>query len=372
MRCPSAARRRPRRPVRPRRIVFQAGQAVTGLGRALGRRVGRRVPRPVYRLWHRAFRFALDIYVRRLAASRRPVVVGPWTSEIGFELLYWIPFLERLRSRGALVRERTYVVSRGANAAWYGHIGAHHYNFFDAVPPQEYQTVVSDRARTIEKQIAIDAFDRKVLRLALARFGLAEYHLVHPFLMYDLLLPIWRAGLPVEYEVPHVDFRPFATTPSDSWREAMADLEGRPYVALKLYFNQNFRDTAENVAWARGFVEALGRRTTVALLDVSVGLDNHDPLGLDDGQGVVRLAGRVPLSENLGFQTEVVRGARCFIATLGGFCFLPAFLRSRCVALYSGEFNAGHLELGYRLYEALSPGGLSIQATDSVDLNGLP
>src|SRR3990170_6169211 len=128
-------------------MVVPGGEIVKGLARALGRRAGRHVPRSAYRVWHRVFALALGMYARRLAASRRPVVVGPWTSEIGFELLYWIPFLDRLRSLGALVPERTYIVSRGANAAWYRHIGDHYHNVFDTVSPQEYRTVVSDRAR---------------------------------------------------------------------------------------------------------------------------------------------------------------------------------------------------------------------------------
>src|SRR5690606_3605400 len=37
----------------------------------------------------------------RIASGRGPIVVGPWTSEVGFELLYWIPFVHWFaRSRG--------------------------------------------------------------------------------------------------------------------------------------------------------------------------------------------------------------------------------------------------------------------------------
>ncbi len=34
----------------------------------------------------------------RIASSRQPIVIGPWTGEVGFELLYWIPFLEWVRA----------------------------------------------------------------------------------------------------------------------------------------------------------------------------------------------------------------------------------------------------------------------------------
>ena len=31
--------------------------------------------------------------VKRLAEGTRPILVGPWSGEVGFELLYWIPFV---------------------------------------------------------------------------------------------------------------------------------------------------------------------------------------------------------------------------------------------------------------------------------------
>src|SRR5262245_38172770 len=31
--------------------------------------------------------------LRALSRSKRPVIIGPWTGEVGFELLYWVPFV---------------------------------------------------------------------------------------------------------------------------------------------------------------------------------------------------------------------------------------------------------------------------------------
>jgi hypothetical protein len=45
---------------------------------------------------HRAFRDdadAIDRQNRRSAAGSSPIVVGPWLAEVGYEVLYWIPFL---------------------------------------------------------------------------------------------------------------------------------------------------------------------------------------------------------------------------------------------------------------------------------------
>ena len=42
--------------------------------------------------------YALERLIDRAKRIGRPVLAGPWTGEIGFELLYWIP-LRKLKSR---------------------------------------------------------------------------------------------------------------------------------------------------------------------------------------------------------------------------------------------------------------------------------
>ena len=41
-----------------------------------------------------------------LARSGRPIVAGPWLGEVGFELLYWIPFLAWFAERFDVPRDR--------------------------------------------------------------------------------------------------------------------------------------------------------------------------------------------------------------------------------------------------------------------------
>src|SRR5665648_81960 len=46
------------------------------------------------------------------AEDTRPIVVGPWLMEIGFELLYWIPYLRAQLARLGIPKERVIAVSR--------------------------------------------------------------------------------------------------------------------------------------------------------------------------------------------------------------------------------------------------------------------
>ena len=79
---------------------------------------------------------ALD---RALAAVRTDtdVIVGPWTGEVGFELLYWIPFLSWLADQGPGGR-RMVVVSRGGAALWYRHLTSRYVDILDLVTPRSF------------------------------------------------------------------------------------------------------------------------------------------------------------------------------------------------------------------------------------------
>ena len=80
---------------------------------------------------HQAFRDEAQAIERRIAevaAGREPIVVGPWLAEVGYEVLYWIPFLRwfqdahgvaaRAADRRVARRARRAVSSRSPAATW--------------------------------------------------------------------------------------------------------------------------------------------------------------------------------------------------------------------------------------------------------------
>ena len=60
--------------------------------------------------------------LERLRKSSGPILVGPWISEVGFEVLYWIPFLNWALKAFGLDERRLIVVSRGGARLWYRHL----------------------------------------------------------------------------------------------------------------------------------------------------------------------------------------------------------------------------------------------------------
>ena len=97
------------------------------LARNLGLKAMRRLQglhKPVVRLMrrrerereHEAFRAdaaAALAALASLARGREPIIAGPWLAEVGYEVLYWIPFLRWFCDAHGVPRERLIVLSRG-------------------------------------------------------------------------------------------------------------------------------------------------------------------------------------------------------------------------------------------------------------------
>src|SRR5689334_23334751 len=66
--------------------------------------------------------WAVEREIEDCVRGAQTVVVGPWLSEVGFEALYWVPFLRWVRAAFRLDPSRVVAVSRGGVGSWYAGI----------------------------------------------------------------------------------------------------------------------------------------------------------------------------------------------------------------------------------------------------------
>jgi hypothetical protein len=276
----------------------------------------------------------------RRAARGPAVIVGPWSSEVGFELLYWVPFVRRLLRRGDVSPDRVVVVSRGGVSDWYGDVTTRYVDLLDWLSPDQLLEEHQHRIRVIgaEKQLWLTPFEREVLAHVREQIGEPDARVLHPSTMYRRYRAVWmrrRAPVIVEREV---DFRPIAATATPP-----ADLPEGEYIAVKAYFSSSFPATPENRAALHELVERLARHAPVVLLG-SGGMDDHEHPAAQ-GVEVVAAESAAPRT-NLAEQTGIVRGARLLVATYGGFSYLGPFMGVPTCAFYSHDVsNPVHLEL---------------------------
>jgi hypothetical protein len=266
-----------------------------------------------------------------IANSSKPVVVGPWVSEVGFELLYWIPFLHWAVRHFGIAPERITVVSRGGARCWYGALAANYVDIFDHFTPEEFRTENEIRRLAnggLQKHTAFSGFDRSILdRIGISQEAVA---LLHPELMYLLFDDFWQGAAGMERVADHVDFVELAP-PS----YAVEDMPPN-YIAVKFYDRPSFPMTEENRALIGSLTTKLADQRPVVFLSSSIGADEHRDFSAPVDPRVTAFNAAHP-GDNLLVQSAIISRAKKVFCTYGGFSYLPLFYRVPAVGLYSAD-----------------------------------
>jgi hypothetical protein len=295
--------------------------------------------------------------LRALGRGDRPIVAGPFISEVGFEALYWIPMLRWLAAAYDIPPERITVFSRGGADSWYAGVAGSYLDVFDYLTPEELRDWHERRiaATRSQKQMAVTEFDRDLVGLAGDRVPDGA-ELLHPSLMYQLFRLFWNGRGGVRTVTKHTDWRELPDATGSY--EGLADLP-EDFVAVKAYFSGCFPDTPENRAWLRELIERLARTGNVVLLSTGIDLDEHADFRADDGGSSIQTVEHLMTPRNnLDVQTAVTRRARALFTTYGGFAHLGPFLGVPTFGFASlDNFNASHLDIMRRAVRTLGKQG---------------
>jgi len=287
-----------------------------------------------------------------IAAGSNTIVAGPWLGEVGFELLYWVPFLRWFASRFHVAPERLMVVSRGGTAAWYRPFAANYRETFDYLTPEEFRRRHDERVAMNgeQKQTQVLAFERELLRQLTE--DVHDRSMLHPSSMYGLFNPFWWGHVGESWVHAHADYARLAADCDVAFTPPAS-----PYTAVKFYFNECFPATDQNRAFARRTIQQLAERGPVVSLATGLRLDDHDGDDLHT-LGVQTLPGHVHPRDNLALQTAAVAGAAAFVGTYGGFSYLAPFAGVPATAYYSnpGGFSQRHLTMARSALASIDPG----------------
>ena len=315
----------------------------------MGVRVRRLVPAPIRRA---AARFVgdrraweVDRELAVIARDPRPIVAGPWLGEVGFELLYWVPFLRWFAGRYEVDPARLVAVSRGGAGAWYASFAGRACDALAFMAADEFRRKNDERNSRggEQKQLALTSLDEEILAAVRREQG-RDVAVLHPSVMYRVFAPYWWGHRPLEWvlrrtryerlEAPAVPF----TLPES-------------FTAVKFYFNDSFRDTPQTRAFVQRIVGELQREGPVISLSTGMTLDDHAPCEpeLAAAQGIRHLM--LP-ETNLLVQSAVVARARRFVGTYGGFAYLAPFYGVPTHSYFAdpGAFSTRHLDLARHVF----------------------
>lgn len=253
---------------------------------------------------------------RHLAASTAPILVGPWRSEVGFEVLYWIPFLHHLRDHYGVSRDRLIAIGRGGSAAWYDTAGAA--DLFEFLPVNVTRTLsvlTSQRTGSL-KQRQVEPWETSVCALTATSLGVATYHTLSPAWMYRLVAPWWEGRQPLRWLDRYL-LQPvrLPAPPIPTGTKLPAG-----YVAMRWYARPTWPHNEKLLLWTRALVERIAKTHPVVLIQSGFQADDHADITLGPIENVFPLSDVVTMTplNNLAVQSAVIARARAYIGTYGG------------------------------------------------------
>ena len=284
----------------------------------------------------------------RIASAGGRVVIGPWVGEVGFEVLYWIPFLHWLTSTHGIGPDNVTVVSRGGAACWYGGLCDRYVDVFDSLTTEEFRDATLELWRSsggLQKQVHFRDWDERILNATLGETWRAQA-LLHPSLLYRLFRNVWQGALPLRDFLDRASY-PRWPVPDDEQLVAALPEE---FTAVRFYFRDSFPDTPANRTLVQQVIEGLAEHRPVVLLNTGVVVDDHHDAEPTAGERILRpLAGATP-ARNLQVQTAVLARARLFVGTYGGLAHLGPFYGVPAIGFATdpSTINPVHLTLHRR------------------------
>ncbi|MBM3817920.1 MAG: hypothetical protein FJW14_02710 [Acidimicrobiia bacterium] len=318
--------------------------------------------------------WAVERELARLVRGTDPIIVGPWLSEVGYEVLYWVPFVRWIKSTYHVKSDRLLVVTRGGASAWYRDITPHAVELFDLVSPEQFVQRNTQRAAEgggTVKQRGQTPMDEEIVGEVMRREGLRSARVLHPSFLYRLFQQFWLGHRAPSFLERRTKYR--LTEPPAVALPALP----RDYVAVKFYTAASLPPTVPHRRLLQSIVLRLAATGDVVMLDTGLTLDDHEDYTFDAASRIHSLRGALRAEDNLAVQTAVIARARSFVGTCGSLAWLAPLLGVETTAVFADpQFLHGHLQVARRVYQvcgaarftpfdisALDPLGIEVHTT---------
>lgn len=285
---------------------------------------------------------AVNELIQQLSRDESPIILGPWRSEVGFEALYWLPFVRTLSKRVPKFKERAVVVTRGGAALLYSEMAQRAVDLYylrslvQVRRENLYDHQVRNKGQTT-KQLQETDWDRAIYNDVADELSLGPlFHVVHPSWMYWALGPYWEEQASLQYLTSIADYQPLA-------KPNLPDGCPLPpqYVAVKFYGRFTFPYPHEDTAaLIQQVVATVASQIPVVMLNSSNEHDDHIDCAVR-GPNITVLP-QTPPEQNLALQAAVLAHAQGFVGTYGGVAQLALRLGVPSVSFYANWDGTSH------------------------------
>lgn len=285
---------------------------------------------------------AVQQQIAALNKDRHPILVGPFSSELGFEAIYWLPFLAWLKAKVTDFETRARVITRGGAGALYTSVAAQGIDLYALRTVTEVRRAAlkQQRATGLQKQMAMTAFDQGVIESAAKSYGLhLPYHVVHPSLMYWAFEPYWTELGGLSYLKSLCDF---ALLPPPNPPPGVTLTLPEKFVAVKFYGRHTFPYPNPEIAeFVKRTVATIAAQVPVIALASSDAYDDHADIPIV-GPNIVTIGETVDPTQNLWVASAILARATAFVGTYGGMAQLALRLGRPSLSFYQTWEGIGH------------------------------
>jgi hypothetical protein len=314
--------------------------------------------------------WAVERGLARVVSGSDPIVVGPWLSEVGYEILYWVPFVRWVQSQFRIPPERLVVVTRGGAAAWYSDITTNAVELFDLMSPEAYAAGNAQRSaddRGTLKQFGVSPMDQRIVADVQGRIGAGRVRVLHPSFLYQLFHQFWLGHRPPSFLDRRTRYRRLAAP-----GVALPALPSR-FVAVKFYTAASLPPTDTVRRALQSIVLGLAERTDVVMLDTGLPLDDHEDYSFASASRIHSVRESLRPRDNLAVQTAIISRASSFVGTCGALAWLAPMLGIDTTAVFAdAQFLHGHLQVARRVYQVIDGGRFSPLDISAFEQLGLP
>lgn len=286
---------------------------------------------------------ALTAFIAELSADTNPILIGPWRSELGFEAMYFLPFLRKLAAKVPHFDQRASIVTRGGLAPLYQTVAHQGFDLYAlrSVTEVRRENLYDHSESKVLKQMRPTPWDDAAIEDAAADLRVGPlYHTIHPAWMYWLLEPFWNEHRGLRYLLELCDFTPIA---KPAWPEAIApDLR---FVAVKFYGRSTFPYPHPDIAeFVQRTVSQIATQTNVVVLNTGSQYDDHSDIPLS-GPNIHQLPADLPPEQNLWLTASVLAHATAFVGTYGGVAQMALRMGVPSVSFWSQFSGTAHAHL---------------------------
>jgi DNA-binding phage protein len=253
-------------------------------------------------------------YREHIRRSKRPVVLGPWRTEVGFEVLYHLPFMAWLLK--GVEQKRVYVITRGGAGVWYPVNPNKTVDLYKIRPVGEVrrQTSLDIVRYKAMKHYRVSKWDREVITQSCGLWGIENPIVVHPSLTYRHFDGWFKGSDSIMATLKRLSLHPLPKPPNP-----VSGLPEKYYVS-HFYARSTLQPKPELMRFIHSTLSGLSARAPVIQLQSPHAIDDHVDLNIKHEKVLMANPVDAPLTpdQTLAHNGAIIAGSAGFVGTYGG------------------------------------------------------